>query len=87
MAKGGGILKIQKKIQTSFNKAIGWDDGGTTSNNIVDEVVNALTPKQLEINQEKLKLIQQKLNFIKKHCKIVDAELKTYDYTLARMGI
>ena len=87
MAKGGGILKIQKKIQTSFNKAIGWDDGGTTSNNIVDEVVNALTPKQLEINQEKLKLIQQKLNFIKKHCKIVDAELKTYDYTLARMGM
>ena len=87
MAKGGGILKIQKKIQTSFNKAIGWDDGGTTSNDIVDEVVNALTPKQLEINQEKLKLIQQKLNFIKKHCKMVDAELKTYDYTLARMGM
>ena len=87
IVRGGEFLKIQKKIQTSFNKAIGWNDGGATSSNIVDDVVNALTPEQLEINQEKLKLIQQKLNFIKKCCKTVDAEFKTYDYTLARMGM
>lgn len=80
-------MHITKARQESFNKVVGWQNSDASSSNIVDEVVGRLTDEQLQINEEKLQLIQKKIAQIKVYCKKEEAELKNYDYTLARMGM